>query len=366
MQQSRFRKRLFKNKATLLGMLFIVLTCIVAIFAYPLSPDDSTDANHIILELQTKSPGFSIQTIQKYNQKKITSTNWLKYLINGKENNYTEIPITTYTIKNDSILYTHYLDESTTELESFALRDILLPNTNIRNFEKKQIHRKTFYLGTDKYGRDILSRMLLGTRISLLVGIIAVLISISVGVFLGALAGYYGGRTDVFVQWLINIVWAIPTILIIIAITFALGKGFWQIFISVGLTMWVGTARLIRGQVLSIKELDYIKAARTMGFSSMRIIVRHILPNIVGPVMVLAASNFATAILIEAGLSFLGVGIQPPTASWGLMIKENYNFIITNKISLAFIPGIAIMLLVLSFNMIGNGLRDAFDVKGKI
>jgi peptide/nickel transport system permease protein len=144
-----------------------------------------------------------------------------------------------------------------------------------------------------------------------------------------------------------------------------LGKGFWQIFIAVGLTMWVGTARLIRGQVLSIKELDYVKAARTMGFSSARIIFRHILPNVLGPTLVMAAANFATAILIEAGLSFLGIGVQPPTASWGLMIKENYHFIITNRPMLAIVPGFAIMLTVLAFNILGNALRDALDVKSK-
>ncbi len=196
------------------------------------------------------------------------------------------------------------------------------------------------------------------------VGIIAVIISIFLGVLLGAVSGYYGGWADQCITWLINVIWAIPTLLLVFAITFALGKGFWQIFIAVGMTMWVGTARLIRGQVLSLKELDYVQAAKTMGFSSLRIIVRHILPNVLGPTMVLAAGNFATAILIEAGLSFLGIGVQPPVSSVGLMIKENYNFIITNRPMLAIIPGIAIMLIVLAFNLLGNALRDALDVKG--
>jgi len=127
--------------------------------------------------------------------------------------------------------------------------------------------------------------------------------------------------------------------------------------------MWIGVARLVRGQVMLIKNLEYVQVAQTMGFSDMRIIVKHILPNIIGPLMVIAAGIFASAIIIEAGLSFLGIGIQPPQPSWGLMIKENYTFIITNKPMLALIPGIAIMLLVLAFNLLGNGLRDAFDVK---
>jgi peptide/nickel transport system permease protein len=127
--------------------------------------------------------------------------------------------------------------------------------------------------------------------------------------------------------------------------------------------MWVNVARLIRGQVLAIKELEFVQAAKALGFSNARIIIKHILPNIMGPVLVIAASNFATAIIIEAGLSFLGIGVQPPQPSWGLMIKENYNFIITHNPMLALVPGFAIMLLVLAFNLLGNGLRDAVDVK---
>ena len=183
------------------------------------------------------------------------------------------------------------------------------------------------------------------------------------GVLLGALAGYFRGWLDEVIMWLINVTWSIPTLLLVFAITMALGKGFWQIFIAVGLTMWVSVARLVRGQVMAIKELEFIQAAKALGFKNSRIILRHILPNILGPLMVIAASNFATAIIIEAGLSFLGIGVQPPTPSWGLMIKENYNFIITHNPMLAIIPGIAIMILVLAFNLLGNGLRDAVDVK---
>jgi len=180
---------------------------------------------------------------------------------------------------------------------------------------------------------------------------------------LGALAGYFRGKTDDTIMWFINVIWSIPTLLLVFAITLVLGKGFWQVFIAIGLTMWVSVARIIRGQVLSVRELEYVEAARALGFSHTRIIVRHVLPNVMGPVMVVAASNFASAIVIEAGLSFLGVGVQPPQPSWGLMIKENYNFIITHNPMLALAPGFAIMLLVLAFNMLGNGLRDALQVK---
>jgi peptide/nickel transport system permease protein len=190
-----------------------------------------------------------------------------------------------------------------------------------------------------------------------------VILSLSIGIFLGALAGYYGGKTDQLIMWLLNVIWSIPTLLLVFALTLLLGKGFWQVFIAIGLTMWVNVARIVRGQVLAVKELEYIEAARALGFRDSRIIIRHILPNILGPVMVIAAANFASAIVIEAGLSFLGIGVQPPQPSWGLMIKENYNFIITHNPMLALAPGIAIMLLVLAFNLLGNGLRDALNVK---
>jgi ABC-type dipeptide/oligopeptide/nickel transport system permease subunit len=176
----------------------------------------------------------------------------------------------------------------------------------------------------------------------------------------------FRGKWDDIIMWFINVIWSIPTLLLVFAITLVLGKGFWQVFIAVGLTMWVNVARLVRGQVLSLREMQFIEATKALGFSNARIIIKHILPNIIGPVMVIAAGNFASAIVIEAGLSFLGVGVQPPQPSWGLMIKENYNFIITSNPMLALIPGIAIMLLVLAFNLLGNGLRDAFNVRGKV
>jgi peptide/nickel transport system permease protein len=164
-------------------------------------------------------------------------------------------------------------------------------------------------------------------------------------------------------MWIINVTWSIPTLLLVIAITLALGKGFWQVFIAVGITMWVEVARVVRGEVMNIKGQQYITAARALGFTDFRIIFRHILPNIMAPVIVISAANFAGAILIESGLSFLGIGAQPPISSWGAMIKAHYNDIILGKAYLAIIPGMCIMMLVMSFMLIGNNLRDVLDVK---
>src|SRR5690606_19775266 len=210
---------------------------------------------------------------------------------------------------------------------------------------------------------DILSRLLVGARVSIAVGVVAVALSLSIGIFMGAVAGWYGGWVDSAVMWLVNILWSVPTLLLVFAITLTIGKGFWEIFIAIGLTSWVTAARLIRGQVMQIKEMDFIMAARALGYKDSRIIFRHILPNIAGPIMVIASANFATAILVEAGLSFLGIGVQPPTPSWGLMIKEHYTFLVAGNPFPALIPGLAIMILVLAFNLLGNALRDIIDVK---
>ena len=352
-------KRLKKNRGAMFGLFIIVLAVLISIFGYIIAPDNSSNADLQTVEIQAKKVGYA-QEFLKIPNKEIQEGNWLNHFTSGKKNNFQLIPIKGYRINGDSLLINKFIDDDTTVIQYYSINQ--LTNNNPAAIQQNIITKK-YWLGTDKFGRDILSRLIIGTRVSLAVGLIAVLISLTLGIILGALAGYYRGRVDEVIMWLVNVTWSIPTLLLVFAITMAMGKGFWQIFIAVGLTMWVSVARLIRGQVMAIKEMEYIQAARALGLKNSRIILRHILPNILGPVMVIAASNFATAIIVEAGLSFLGIGIQPPQPSWGLMIKENYNFIITHNPLLALIPGFAIMLLVLAFNLLGNGLRDAVDVK---
>jgi peptide/nickel transport system permease protein len=282
---------------------------------------------------------------------------FFNFIVNGKNTQNTEIPIESYTINDKEIEVVLFSEsKNTAKTRSYPLSRF---DKNISQY----ISTKKYYFGTDKYGRDFLSRMLIGTRISYFIGFIAVFISLIIGISIGAIAGYYEGKIDAFIMWLINITWSIPTLLLVIAITLALGKGYWQVFIAVGLTMWVEVARVVRGQILSAKQQQYVEAAKVLGFSDFRIIFKHILPNIMAPVIVISAANFAAAILIESGLSFLGIGAQPPTPSWGAMIKDHYSYIILGKAYLAVIPGLAIMSLVLAFMLIGNALRDALDVK---
>jgi ABC-type dipeptide/oligopeptide/nickel transport system permease subunit len=352
-------KRLKKNRGALFGLAIIILAVFVSVFGYVIAPDNSPNADLQTVEIQAKKLGYT-QEFLKIPNRQTQEGNWLHHFISGKKNHFQLIPIKGYRINSDSLLVNKFIDDDTTVVQYYSINQ--LTNNNPSAIQQNIITKK-YWLGTDKFGRDILSRIIIGTRVSLAVGLIAVLISLTLGIILGALAGYYRGWVDEIIMWLVNVTWSIPTLLLVFAFTMAMGKGFWQIFIAVGLTMWVSVARLIRGQVMAIKEMEYVQAARALGLKNSRIILRHILPNILGPVMVIAASNFATAIIVEAGLSFLGIGIQPPQPSWGLMIKENYNFIITHNPLLALVPGFAIMLLVLAFNLLGNGLRDAMDVK---
>lgn len=330
---------------------------LISVFAYVFAPDASKNANQMHLSIHSKSPGFEVLMLTIPSEIK-SNQSFLSKLFFGKSNTDTEIPIQSYKAIAEGLSYLEYASDGLNGLEK-QVELSQFPNKDY----SKYIETRSFVFGTDKYGRDYLSRILIGSRISFFIGFVAVFISLIVGLLFGSLAGYYGGKVDAFIMWIINITWSIPTLLLVIAITLALGKGFWQVFIAVGLTMWVEVARVVRGQIISAKEMQYVTAARALGYTDYRIISKHILPNIFGPLIVISAANFAAAILIESGLSFLGIGAQPPMASWGAMIKDHYNYIILGKPYLALIPGLCIMLLVMAFMMVGNALRDALDVK---
>lgn len=392
--------RLLKNKPAVVSLAVICIAIVLSIIGPMIAPDKTPDADDQVLELANENPGFSVKMllVQK-NREESKKSLWSNFFL-GKENQNEMIPIVSYAFDtNGNIVYKTYEGEGRNaqkkvlpivdvcEALSITHPKITLngDNATYNNFqeqtttvsisalkqqiEKNRVVTKRYFLGTDGYGRDILSRLLFGVRVSMSVGLVAVLISLSIGIFMGSIAGYFRGTTDNIIMWLINVIWAIPTILLAMAIRFAIGDkipSFLAIFIAVGLSMWVDTARIVRGQVLAVREMEYVQAARGLGFNHLRIIFKHILPNIIGPIMVIAASDFASAILIEAGLSFVGIGIKPPTPSWGTMLNDNRAYLLTpDKAFLALAPGICIMIMVLTFNLLGNGLRDAFDVKGK-
>lgn len=346
------------------GLGVIIFSVVLALLAYVVSPDNSPSGNEQILQLETHPPGFSILIFKKPKHKS-SSIAILEGIKNGFVKNYEPVPILNYRFGKDSLYYTEYRGR-VFKPESKALSLAELEGKK----EKELFEKKTFLLGTDKFGRDILSRLIIGVRVSLSVGLVAVIISLFIGIVLGALAGYFKGWVDNTIMWLINVFWSIPTLLLAMGLYVSAVNFFDDkltlIFVAVGITMWVETARIVRGQFLSIRELEYVSAAKSLGYSDARIIFRHILPNILGPIIVVACANFANAILVESGLSYIGLGIQPPAPSWGSMLNEYKDFIDTNKAYLALFPGLAIMLLVLAFNLVGNGLRDALDVKGQL
>lgn len=389
--------KFISNANALAGSLTLCYAFLLFIFAHILAPDKSPFANDQINELTFKEPGFSIHTLKIPIEMESPSQTLLSKLINGKHSKFRELPLNSYSFKGDSIIISRYIGEEIPgENMQFLMSNIteknLSPEENKQLLEHEFIKTKTYYFGTDDLGRDYLSRIILGIRVSLSVGFVAVLIALFIGVPYGAIAGYYKKEppqiiikrkkitdyqtaaqksrkikipVDSGLQWIMQVIWAVPTLLLVFPIVFAFGQNYYTIFIAVGFTMWVDIARIVRGQVILVRESEFIQAAQTFGFSDFRIIFKHILPNIVAPVIVITAANFAYAILTEAGLSFLGIGVQPPAPSWGLLISKYKDNLFTNPY-LALLPGFAITLLVLAFFMVGNGLRDALDVKMKI
>ncbi|MBI4241216.1 MAG: ABC transporter permease [Candidatus Rokubacteria bacterium] len=221
---------------------------------------------------------------------------------------------------------------------------------------------RQFPLGTDQLGRDVLSRMIYGARISMLVGLGAQVIVVAIGVPIGALSGYLGGRVDLFLTRFVDVMYAFPRLLFVILVMSMLGAGLTNIFIALGLTGWVGIARQTRAQVLALKEKEFVEGARALGAGWLRLVSRHLLPNALTPIIVAVTFGIPEAIFTEAALSFIGVGINPPTPSWGQMVGENQQYL-RSYWHLSIFPSIAIAMTMLSFTFFGDGVRDALDPK---
>lgn len=400
------RQRMLRNKPAIVGMVVVIIAHLIALLGYSIMPDQTPDAADGAVQIQKQLPGFEALFIKKKKNLVVAQNGFFKKLIFGQETEYILTPVSEYKIEGIYVYYRPFKNVNTvTDWEKMPLISCMynLNQENSKNlneagdsyvvengevkyldadanvktisleqlkkeFEENNVERRKFLLGTDKLGRDILSKLMFGTRIALAIGFVSVLISLFLGVSLGAMAGFLGGNTDRFISWLMTVVWSVPAIMLIIAISIALqSKGIWVAFVAVGLTMWVEVARVVRGQILEIKEKNYIEAAKALGITDFNIILKHILPNIYGPIIVIANANYASAILLEAGLSFLGLGVQPPTPSWGNMVNEGFHSIGTNGgLYLVLFPSLCIMIMILAFNMFGNGLRDAYDPKATI
>lgn len=333
-------KRLKRNKLAMAGLWILVFLIIIALTAPVIAP---FNPNQQILEFAAKPIGFEGDVLVKKSDKE-----------NSDENNFIAIK-SFIKEENGKVYYTDFEDKQDT-----------IDASQLEKSKDGYAEKLKYYLGTDRFGRDVLSRLIYGSRVSLAVGLISESIAIFLGLVLGSLAGYFRGKTDLFVMWLVNVIFAFPAILLIIALSVVLGKGLWQAFVAIGLTGWVDIARIVRGQFFSLRETEFVEATKAVGFKSSRVIIRHILPNCIGPVIVTGTVGFATAIIFEASLSFLGLGVQPPTASWGQMIFDGYKYIVVGtNWGLAIFPSIAIMLTVFAINLLGDGLRDAFDPKLK-
>jgi len=245
--------------------------------------------------------------------------------------------------------------------------DQLAPHPyDLQNYDVVKLNPLTpgYWLGTDTLGRDILSRMIYGTRVSMSVAFVVLAIAIVVGITLGALAGYYGGWIDMLISRLTDMMFAFPDLLLAILIMGIRGPGISNLFIALGIVAWPGMARLVRGQVLALKEAEFVQAAKSLGSVDRRIIIRHLLPNILSPVLVSATLSLAGVILSESALSFLGIGIRPPYPSWGSMVSEMATLVYSQP-ALLVGPSLILAMTVLAFNFLGDGLRDALDPRLK-
>lgn len=254
-------------------------------------------------------------------------------------------------------------------LPPFSNRTVFInPNqpSNVSiNYKKdmKQININ-FWLGTDELGRDILSRLIVSGRVSLIVGVVSVCMGLLIGITAGILSGYFGGKTDIFIQGLMTLFWSLPSVLLALILSLVLGKGMFQLCVAIAFTLWVDIARIVRGQTMALGQKEFVTAGKAIGLRTFPTLLTYILPNLRGIILILACANFATAILLEAGLSFLGMGVNAPTPSWGNMMNEGYHYLILDQGKrMAIYPALILVILIFSVNIVSYGLKEA--VKGR-
>lgn len=319
---------------------------LVALFGPAFSPDPSSDANEQFPALAFAPPGTEVDVMQLPNGERIAFHP--PFRISGAQlpadqlKNYKSAPNTI----QDTLRFKPLRREGKPIEVTQLVPSAYAPATST----------KKFILGADGAGRDVLARLILGLRITLAIGAASVLLSLLIGGTLGALAGYFGGWVDKAVMAAVNIFWALPSLLLVIVLSLTVGRSLAQLFFVVGFTMWPDVARMTRGEVLSLKSRPYVEAGRLLGYSHFRLLWRHILPGIVPTLAIISAGNFATAILLESGLSFLGIGVQPPTPSWGSMVKEGYSAILFGARHLIIAPTLALILLVMAFSQLGSAI----------
>ncbi len=332
-----------KNVLFIGGLSVCLFFILVGILGYGIAVDSSPNANQIMPEWSSKSLNSTVYYVQ---YKRMEPLKWYFWISgDATQGEIVSVKPNTYTVEKEGIVA--FTNEKT-GLQTRIAANLLEPGLKVRKFR----------LGSDHFGRDIYSRLVIGSRISLSIGFFAMLISLIIGIIIGLLSGYFGGKLDVFFTWLITVFWSVPTLLIALGLSAFLGKGFFQVLIATGLSSWVEVARVVRGQTMQLRKREFILSAQITGFSHFRIMFKHILPNLFGTLTVLATTNFAAAILLEAGLSFLGLGVSPTTPSWGMMVKDNLGYLVMGKPYLAIIPGLAIMFLVMAFNLMTMGLKN--------
>jgi peptide/nickel transport system permease protein len=354
--------KLFLGGAILCGILVMI-----GILGYAITIDPTPNANQIVPEWSNLAPGTTVYYSQLSSLEPTSADSSIHIASEPKNSSESSNPSSPQNSEETpSYLFWAFGNPNTPKIIPIKDKPTAIPTLRMNGNDSakmadKVYHSRTFWLGSDRFGRDILSRMIIGARISLSIGFFAMIASLIIGVIIGISSGYYGGKIDAFFSWLITVFWSVPTLLIALGLSMVFGKGYYQVLLATALSTWVEVARVVRGQTLQLKQREFILAAKITGFSNARIMFKHILPNLKGSLTVLATTNFASAILLEAGLGFLGLGVAPPTPSWGMMVKENLGYLVLDNSYLALVPGIAIMILVMAFNLMSMGLRDALD-----